>query len=349
MLPSLAVLLLSQFARAEYGRDTTGDLSRIDLHSHFIPPSYREALVKYGYGQPDGMPYIPAWSEESHLSIMKDANISRSILSVSSPGTHLVPGDDELARQLTRDVNEFAADLKKRLPDQFGFWASLPLPDVEGSLAELAYALDELNADGVVVMTNAHGVYLGNATLNPIFEELNKRNARVFIHPTSPCIGDGTTTQPASPLALYPGPVIEFFFDTARAVSNLFISGAIQSLASTTFIVSHAGGAFTPLIDRLVEFAPLLRNPDLTAESIRATIKKQFYFDLAGTPFPDQIYGLLKYVDASRLIYGSDYPFTPDSSVIGLGEEMNQELPLVFPDEGDQKKVLRENAEALLK
>ncbi|CAI6088151.1 unnamed protein product [Clonostachys chloroleuca] len=328
---SLAVLLL-QFTRVECSGDTTDDLSRVDLHSHFIPPSYRAALVKYGYGQPDGMPFIPAWSEESHLSLMKGANISKSILSVSSPGTHLVAGDDELARQVTRDVNEFAADLKKRLPEQFGFWASLPLPDVEGSLAELAYALDDLNADGVVVMTNAHG-----------------RNARIFIHPTSPCIGDGKTTQPASPLALYPGPVIEFFFDTARAVSNLFLSGAIQSLTSTKFIVSHAGGAFTPLIDRLVEFAPLVRNPDLTAESIRATIKKQFYFDLAGTPLPDQIYGLLRYVDASRLVYGSDYPFTPDLSVTELGEEMNLELPQVFPDGEDQKKVLRENAEALLK
>src|SRR5689334_2452781 len=108
--------------------------------------------------------------------MMRQANITKSILSITSPGTHLVPGDDALARNITRRCNEFAADLKRRHPDKFGFWASLPLPDVEGSLAEIEYALDTLNADGVAVLTNAHGVYLGDKILDPIFEALNYRN-----------------------------------------------------------------------------------------------------------------------------------------------------------------------------
>ena len=104
--------------------------------------------------------------------MMQRANISKSILSITSPGTHIVPGDTTLGRSLTRKCNEYAADIKKRRPHQFGFWASLPLPDIEGSIAEIEYAFDTLNADGIVLQTNFHGVYLGDPKLNPVFEAL---------------------------------------------------------------------------------------------------------------------------------------------------------------------------------
>jgi predicted TIM-barrel fold metal-dependent hydrolase len=281
---------------------------------------------------------------------MEQANITKSIISITSPGTHLVPGNDTLAREIARECNEFAADLKRRLPDKFGFWASLPLPDIEGSLAELAYALEELNADGVAVMTNAHGLYLGDSSLDAVFEELDRRNATIFVHPTSPCVGDGQTVQDAAPLAdFYPNPMLEFFFDTARAVSNLFLSGAMAAMPSVTFVIPHAGGALPPLIDRFSNFAAIIGLPsEITPETVRATLRSQFYFDLAGIAFPDQIYGLLRYVNASRIVYGSDFPYTPTQSVIKLGEVMNAALSEAFPTANDQSLVLRDNAARLL-
>ncbi|KAF7563740.1 hypothetical protein G7046_g423 [Stylonectria norvegica] len=325
---------------------------RIDTHSHFVPPFWREESIKYGYGKPDGMPGIPAWTEEAHLEMMRKANITKSILSITSPGTHLVLGNDALARNTTRRCNEFAADLKRRNPDKFGFWAALPLPDIQGSLAEIDYALNTLKADGVGILTNAHGVYLGDAILNPIFEALDKRNATIFIHPSSPCLRHGQTIEPAAPLAAqYPNPMFEFFFDTARVVINLFVSGTIDRSPNVTIILSHAGGAIPPLVSRFTQFATsILGLPvDISPASVKKAFQTQFYFDLAGFVFPDQIHGLLPYVNASRILYGSDYPYTPEAGTLGLAEVMNQELPHVFRHPSDQKAIYKANAEAILR
>lgn len=282
---------------------------------------------------------------------MAQANISKSIISITSPGTNLVLGNNTVGRDITRRCNEFAADLKRRRPDKFGFWASLPLPDVEGSLTELAYALDKLNADGIAVETNAHGVYLGDESLAPVFEELNRRNAKIFVHPTSPCVKGNATVQQAAPLTRYPNPMFEFFFDTARATINLFVSGTMKKCPNLTIILPHAGGALPPLIDRFSNFASLILggSGDVDPETVKATLKRQFYFDLAGFVFPDQIYGLLRYVNASRILYGSDYPYTPAASVINLASVANKGLKDVFPEPRDQIAILRENAVELLR
>ncbi|PNP49028.1 hypothetical protein THARTR1_10239 [Trichoderma harzianum] len=287
-----------------------------------------------------------AWTEDAHLEMMRKANITKSILSITSPGTHLVPGNEALARKITRRCNEFAADLKRRHPDKFGFWASLPLPDINGSLVEIDYALNVLNADGVAILTNAHGVYLGNTVLNPIFEALNKRNATIFIHPTSPCIQHGGMSQLVAPLTQYPNPMFEFFFDTARTVVDMFASGTIERSPNVTIILSHAGGTITPLVARFTQFATsILGLPvQISTESVKKAFQAQSFFDLAGFVFPDQIYGLLPYINASRILYGSDYPYTPESGVLGIAENMNQELPQVFKDLRSQKAIYRENA-----
>ncbi len=288
------------------------------------------------------------WTEQDHLAFMASANISKSIVSISSPGTHLVPGNDALAVNLTRECNEFAADLKRRNPDKFGFWASLPLPDIQGSLTELAYALDVLNADGIAVLTNVHGVYLGDATLAPIFAELSRRNATVFMHPTSPCIGNGVQTQAAAPLAKYPNPMFEFFFDTTRAIINLFLSGTVDKTPGVTYIVPHAGGALPPVIERFTYFATALLGINISSDTVKKAFNRQFYFDLAGFVFPDQIYGLLRDVNASRILYGSDYPYTPGVGVIQLAQLLNQDIGTAIPSQADQIAVYRGNAEALL-
>ncbi|EXJ83933.1 hypothetical protein A1O1_07562 [Capronia coronata CBS 617.96] len=277
---------------------------------------------------------------------MKSINVTKSVLSISSPGTHLKAGDDALARKLTRYVNEFAAALKKRKPEQFGFFASLPLADAQGCLEEIPYALDQLHADGFVVLTNFHGSYLGHKDFDPIFDELNRRKAIVFMHPTTPCLSHGGPA--ATPLPEFPRPMFEFLFDTARAVINLFLSGTVSRCPNITFLVPHVGGTFPPLINRFANVGPALNLPgidrEVTPTWIKQRLNQQFYFDTAGWAFPEQIKGLLQYVTVDRVLYGSDFPFTPLKIVTPLSQEHDQYLPEVFPDQEDREKLCSRNA-----
>ena len=277
--------------------------------------------------------------------MMKSINCTKSILSISSPGTHLKAGDTALARKVTRYVNEFGADVKKRRPDQFGLFASLPLEDVEGCLEEIPHALDNLNADGFVVMTNFHGSYLGHKDFDPIFDELNRRKAIVFMHPTTPCLPSGTA---ATPLPDFPRPMFEFLFDTARAVINLFLSGTVSRCPNITFLVPHVGGTFPPLINRFANIGPLLNlpgiDPSVSPAWVKEKLNTQFYFDTAGWAFPEMTKGLLNYVTVDRMLYGSDYPFTRLNAVEALSHEHDQFLPEVFPDDEDRQKLCSRNA-----
>ena len=226
---------------------------KIDMHAHVVPPSWREACLNTGHGKPDGMPEIPPWTVEMHLDLMKQLDISKSVLSITSPGTHLKAGDDALGRKVAREANEYCAELKRKYPDKFGFFASLPFPDVQGSIEEIQYALDVLGADGVTVTTNAHGIYLGDAELDPIFKVLNERKVLLFMHPTSGC---AKHCDPAVPLIQYPRPMMEFFFDTTRAVINLIMSGTVDKYPEVRYLVPHCGAALPPLIER---FTSLLK------------------------------------------------------------------------------------------
>jgi 6-methylsalicylate decarboxylase len=158
---------------------------KIDVHAHYLPPGYVDELRGAGLVYPDGMRDYPEWSPESALETYDQLGIATGMLSISSPGVHY--GDDSAARRLARRVNEVGADTVAKFPTRFGLFAELPMPDLDGSLEELAYALDVLHADGIALKTNAGGIYLGDWRFDPIFDELNHRKALVFIHPTSPC------------------------------------------------------------------------------------------------------------------------------------------------------------------
>lgn len=298
------------------------------------------------------------WSIDEHLEMADNLNIAKSYLSVSSPGVHLVPNDNELARKIARECNTVAADAKLRYPDRFGFWASLPLPDVQGSLDELAYAFDRLNADGVAVETNAHGYYLGHQQYEPVWAELNRRCAIVFIHPTSPCVLEHRGAGPmgcrkAAPLPEFPNPIFEFFFDTARAVINLFYTGAIARYPNITYIVPHAGGALPTLIERFsrlgraIPTAPV--DISVTPEFVRERLRANFYFDMAGSAWPDQVPALLSFIGKDQLLYGSDYPFTPAEHVGLLAQTMEKFMPRVLQTEHEQRMAYQGNAERLFR
>ena len=276
----------------------------IDVHAHFLLPEYVAAAERAGHLRPDGMPTWPVWNARRHLDLMDRMGIARSILSISSPGVHF--GDDFRAQVLARRVNEAAAALTEDHPGRFGFFASLPLPDVPGSLVELEYAFDVLNADGVVLTSNAGGQYPGDPSWDQLWRALDERAAVVFLHPTSP-------PQWRQVALDRPRPMIEFLFDSARAVTDLVLTGVFSRYPRIRFIVTHAGGVLPLLGDRLDLFrqtyAPVSELPSISGQL------QDLWYDVAGTPVPNQLRALEAMAGADHLLYGSDHCFTPVEAV----------------------------------
>jgi predicted TIM-barrel fold metal-dependent hydrolase len=246
------------------------------------------------------MDALPEWTAADHLELMDRLGITMSLLSVSSPGVHF--GDDGPARELARTVNEEGARATRDHPGRFGHFASLPLPDVEGSLVELAHAFDVLGSDGVALLTHTGGTYLGDPVLEPVFDELGRRGARVFVHPTSPVCWEPTSFG-------RPRPMIEFLFDTTRTVVNLVLNGTIARHPGIEFVIPHAGATLPMIADRVAAFSLLLRDVDPTADVMGDL--SRLHYDLAGFPVPRQLDALLALTTMQHLHFGSDYPFTP--------------------------------------
>ncbi|MFD8201519.1 amidohydrolase family protein [Streptomyces sp. NPDC059701] len=290
----------------------TETVGYLDVHAHYVTESYVRRAREAGHDHPDGVPAWPSWSAETHLELMDRCGIERSMLSVSSPGIHF--GDDSAARALAREVNEAGADTVREHPGRFGLFASVPLPDVDGSLAEIAYAYDVLHADGVVLETNTHGTYLGDRALEPVWAELDARGAVVFMHPTSPVCWERSALG-------RPRPMVEFIFDTARTVTDLLMAGTLDRHRNLTVIVPHCGGALPVLADRIDGFMKMFMPPGTQAPGAVDQLRR-LHYDLAGPALPRQLPALLSLVGADRLLYGSDYCWTPaggvDAHVAGL-------------------------------
>ncbi|MEU4236759.1 amidohydrolase family protein [Actinoplanes sp. NPDC026619] len=286
-------------------------MSRIDVHAHFVPDFYRAAASAAGHDHPDGMPAIPAWSAGTALTTMDGLDITTALLSISSPGVHF--GADAAARDLARAVNRFGAGLVAARPDRFAVLASLPLPDVAGAINEITFAYDELGLDGVVLETNAGGVYPGDPAFEPVWDALDERSALVVLHPTSP---------PGWELVARgrPRPMLEFPIDTARAVTDLLLTGTLQRHPRVTIVVPHGGGVLASVADRIATFAVGL--PEAQGVDVMAQLRR-LYFDLAGMPLPHQLPSLLALAGADRLLYGSDWPFTPEPLVTRLAAALD--------------------------
>ena len=311
--------------------------SKIDVHVHYLPPEYRRLAAEAGHAKPDGMPGLPAWDAERAVAMMDRMNVQAGLLSISSPGVHF--GRDEAARKLARYVNEEGAEAARKHPGRFGLFASLPLPDSDGALAEIEYAFDELKADGVVLETNFHGLYLGDPKLDPVFAELDRRRAVVFIHPTSPsCPGCLDLSMG------YPRPMIEFLFETTRAVTNLILTGTLDRYPDIRIIVPHAGATLPVLADRIVGLSPALGLSRPITEEYFFGKLRGLYYDLAGFPVPRLLAALQEVADPGRIMYGSDWPFTPEALVAKLAQEL-AETPLL--DDAARRRLYRDNALAL--
>lgn len=288
------------------------DIPKIDLHAHYLPQSYKNALLKRGEKNPDGFP-TPEWDPEIHLESMQHLGIFTSMLSISSP--HINFGDDGAAKNLARSVNEDGAALVRKYPNQFGLLASLPLPNVNDSIVEIQYAMDILHADGFTLPTNAQGVYLGNPCLDPIFEELNKYKAVVVIHPNKP------SSIPKNVVENLPIPMMEFFFDTTRTIINIILKGTLKRFPNIKIVIPHAGAFLTILADRINPALQLNLIPTDTKINIFSALK-ELYYDVAGACLPRQLIDLLQIIDIDHLFYGSDYPYTPEIGCTLLADDL---------------------------
>ena len=282
----------------------------IDVHAHYVPASYRAALLDNGHGEPDGFPQIPSWSAAEHVAAMDRLGIATSLLSISSPGVHLA--DAPAARDLAREVNEAGRRAVVDHPGRFGLFASLPLPDVDAAIAEIAHCCDRLDVAGFTLLTNIGGTYLGDPAFQPVFRELDRRGARLFIHPTSPACWQHTSLG-------RPRPMLEFLFDTTRAVVDLVLNGTVARHPNVEFIIPHAGATLPLVADRVSVFAQLL-GVDRSVDVLRDL--GRLHFDLAGFPVPRQLDALLTLTTLEHLHYGSDYPFTPEFAAATARERL---------------------------
>jgi predicted TIM-barrel fold metal-dependent hydrolase len=267
---------------------------RIDTHHHVVPPEYAAWLRRRGLDA-GGLP-IPAWDVDADLAAQDACGVQTAILSVSTPGVHL--GDAQEARAMARRVNEFAATVVQAHPDRFGFFATLTLPDVDGALAEISYAFDELHADGVVLLANVRGAYLGVAAFDTVFDELNRRRAVVFVHPS---FLPGVAALPGLPPF-----VADFLLDTTRAAIRLAGSGTLRRCPDLRVILSHAGG-FVPYAAHRISAAAW---PDGNPADGLAELRK-FYFDIALSGTPTALPSLLAFAAPDHILFGTDWPYAP--------------------------------------
>ncbi len=264
---------------------------KIDVHHHILPPEYISSLAKKGIIKSAGINF-PEWDVESSIKFMDRQNIEAAVVSISAPGIYF--RETDFTRKLARHCNEFSADLIKKYPKRFGAFAVLPLPDINASLLELEYALDTLKLDGVGLLSNVDEHYLGDSELNDLYNELNRRNAVVFVHPNTP-------PKEKLPNTKVPPAVMEFVFDTTRAVANLVYNQTLKKFPNIRFIFPHAGGA-VPFLTWRISFGE------------KRVIKylKRLYYDLALSSTPYSLRSLQELADPSHILFGSDYPFLPE-------------------------------------
>jgi len=276
-----------------------GGLRRIDVHQHYSSPAYFDLLVKHNAITVNN---FRNYTPQRNIDEMDKAGVTTAMLSPTAPAVWF--GDAEEARKAARELNEYAAakmvgDFKGR----YGLFATLPMPDVEGTLKEIEYAYDTLKVDGVAFLTSYDNKWLGDKTFDPIFDELNRRNAVVYTHPVEAACCK-------NPLTGVSAQTLEYPTDTTRIIMNLIISNTATRCPNIKFIFSHAGGT-------LVSIAQRFLGNQVTADGLSKPVEpntrlhhvRRFYYDTAGSANPIQIQSLKLLVPTSQIVFGTDFPF----------------------------------------
>ena len=263
----------------------------IDVHHHMLPASYvaryRKDLVSW------------KWSPQSSINDMDRNGVRMAIVSAIDPGIWF--GDAKQAGELARQYNEYGARMVQDYPGRFGFFATLPLPDTEGSLKEIAYGLDVLKADGIGLFTDYAGHYLGEPQFAPVFDELNRRRAVVYVHPGRPLCCSTLVPQVATAIEEYP-------FDTTRTITSLLYTGTLTRCTNVRFIFSHGGGTLPFLADRIASEG---RNKKLAALLPHGPMHElqRLNFDTASVTNGPAFAALLRFTTSQHVLFGTDFPW----------------------------------------
>ena len=268
---------------------------RIDVHHHVVPPQFAD----------DSMP-IKLPDTEAQLHSMDRWHIRAAITSLTP---RVVLKNINRLCDVSRDCNEFQARMAQDHPSRLGSFALLPLPDVDGALEEISYALDILHLDGVGLFSSVNDRYLGDPSFDPVFDELNRRKAVVFIHPTH-CEAPEHTRLHAPPF------VVEYVFDTTRAIVNLVFTGTLRRCPNIRFIVAHGGGTVPFLAQRIA-----MMEGHRGAKNVTGVIPmlRSLYYEIASTTSGFALRSLQELADPAHILWGSDLPFV-------YGERLQDEV-----------------------
>jgi predicted TIM-barrel fold metal-dependent hydrolase len=272
----------------------------IDTHQHPVPDYYKRVLATVGVMGSGENPW-PEWSLEAQLELMDETGIAAAINSVASPGAYF--GDADLARRIARECNEAAAGTIVDRPHRFGAFALLPLPDVEAAIREAQYALDTLELEGICLLSHAGARHLGDPEEDELYAELDRRNAVVFVHPLR-------SAARGLPAYAYPSGMTELVFDTTRAVVNLLWNGTFGKFPNIRWIMPHGAGTIPFLVYRLsaMDKKPNVRER-LPGGSVASALRT-LYYDVAEIVAPAPLECLMEIADPSRVLFGSDFPFS---------------------------------------
>jgi 6-methylsalicylate decarboxylase len=299
--------------------------TRIDVHHHYIPPFHADALASRRAG---GRP--PELSPARSLEDMDKSGIATAIVSVVQPGVWF--GNVEESRSLARQCNEYGARMRQDHPGRFGLFAIIAPPDIEGSLKEIAYSIEVLKAEGIALHTSYGPKYLGDPSFEPVYEELNRRKAVVYVHPTTPDCCRGLVPG-------IPPSTIEYATDSTRTIAHIVFSGTATKFPDIRWIFSHSGGTLPFLTSRFVRLAAE-RKPAHLPNGPLPEFRK-FHYELAQGNTPGQIAALLKLVAISQVLYGTDFPFRE-------GAEVNQGIADWGFSAADLRAIESENAVKLM-
>ena len=302
----------------------------IDVHHHILPGFFFEATNESDH--PVGGVAPAPWSKESALAYMDDAEIDVSVVSISTPGVHV--GDDVAAGDLARRMNELAAQLIQERPDRFGAFAALPLPDLDGSLRALEYGLDVLKLDGVILFSNARGTYLGDSRLSPLFDELERRSATVFVHPNA-------SEPPSSRILGLPDTLIDFTADTTRVVAQLHYLNVFARTPSVKYIFPHGGGTIPYLATRFGIIDEMNVIPGSEARGTAADMLRRVHWDTASAWRPPVLRMLRSEAGIGQVLFGTDYPYVRRDLAIACRHDVETSPEL---DSKESRDVLANNA-----
>ena len=271
----------------------TGKPNRIDVHHHIVPPAQRKMNIERLGGKGG-----PAWSVQMSLDDMDKGGVAYSITSILNPGPWYGKVE-EASRTLARECNDYAAKLRSDHPNRFGVFAAIAPLDTEGSLKEIEYAYGTLKAEGIALWTSYDGKYLGHEDFVPVLEELNRRKAVVYVHPTpAQCCSRVIGAVPPS--------AIEYATDTSRTVASLIFEKPRSAFKfpEIRWIWSHSGGTIPFLTSRYVRLAWERKMKEDVNQVFRS-----HYYEVAQGNTPGQLAALMKMVPISQVMFGSDYPF----------------------------------------